>query len=92
MVLTCTWSAITKKRHSPLRTYSMFRKRLAVGFTFCAIVLVVAPMEAKAQCKPFKIVGGGFAPNGIPLLVDGNKAASCDREHSVCDESAFAMD
>jgi len=45
----------------------MFRNRVAAGLTFCALALVLAPNQAEAQCKPFKIIGGGIAPNGLPL-------------------------
>jgi hypothetical protein len=46
---------------------SMYRNRLAAGITFCALALVMTPTTAEAQVKPFNIVGGGFAPMGLPL-------------------------
>ncbi|MFI5460602.1 MAG: hypothetical protein ACHRXM_34745 [Isosphaerales bacterium] len=45
----------------------MFRNRLAAGLTFCALALVLAPSQAEAQVKPFNIIGGGIAPQGLPL-------------------------
>ncbi len=45
----------------------MFRKRVAAGITICALALVLAPIQAKAQCESFKIVGAGIGPQGIPL-------------------------
>ncbi|HKI20393.1 MAG TPA: hypothetical protein VKA15_21065 [Isosphaeraceae bacterium] len=45
----------------------MFRNRLAAGLTLCALALVLAPNQAQAQVEPFAIIGGGFAPTGIPL-------------------------
>jgi len=45
----------------------MFRNRLAAGLTVCALALVLAPNQAEAQVKPFKIIGGGIAPMGLPL-------------------------
>ena len=45
----------------------MFLKRLAAGLTVCTLALVLAPSQATAQDGPFKITGGGTAPNGIPL-------------------------
>jgi len=45
----------------------MFHNRLAVGLSLCAVALVLAPNQAQAQVKPFKITGGGTAPDGIPL-------------------------
>jgi len=48
----------------------MFRNRLAAGLTLCALALVLAPNQAQAQVKPFKITGGGTAPDGLPLTLD----------------------
>jgi hypothetical protein len=45
----------------------MFRKALAAGLTLCTLALVLGPKPAEAQVKPFKIVGAGFAPMGLPL-------------------------
>jgi len=45
----------------------MFRKRVAAGLTFCALALILAPIQANAQCNSFKIVGAGIGPQGIPL-------------------------
>jgi hypothetical protein len=45
----------------------MFRNRLAACLTLFALALVLAPNQAQAQTKPFKIAGGGIAPDGIPL-------------------------
>ena len=47
----------------------MFRNRFAVGLTVCALALVLTPDQAQAQTKPFKVTGGGTAPDGIPLFV-----------------------
>jgi hypothetical protein len=45
----------------------MFRNPLIVSFTICTLALALAPNQAEAQVKPFKITGGGIAPMGIPL-------------------------
>ncbi len=48
----------------------MFGNRLAARLTLCALALLLAPNQAEAQVKPFKIAGGGIAPDGIPLPVN----------------------
>jgi hypothetical protein len=45
----------------------MYRNRLAVVLIFCALGSVLMPNEAQAQTRPFKIIGAGVAPDGIPL-------------------------
>jgi hypothetical protein len=45
----------------------MFRKSIVVAFAVCAVALALAPGRAEAQTEPFKIVGGGIAPDGLPL-------------------------
>jgi hypothetical protein len=50
-------------------SHSMIRNRLAVGLTVCALALVLTPDQAQAQTKPFKVSGGGTAPDGIPLFL-----------------------
>jgi hypothetical protein len=48
----------------------MFRNRfVSAGLMFCALALVLAPNQAEAQVKPFKVTGGGTAPDGLPLFV-----------------------
>jgi hypothetical protein len=49
----------------------MFRNRIAASLTFCALALVLAPNRAEAQVKPFKVTGGGNAPDGIPVFPGG---------------------
>jgi hypothetical protein len=46
----------------------MFRNRFAVGLAVCALALVLAPNQAEAQVKPFKVTGGGTAPDGLPVF------------------------
>jgi hypothetical protein len=56
-------------------SHSMFRNRLmAVGLTFCTLAVVLAPSQAQAQTKPFKLTGGGTAPDGIPTFTGGPPA------------------
>jgi hypothetical protein len=47
----------------------MFRNCIAAALSVCALVLVVAPNQAEAQVKPFKVTGRGTAPDGLPLFV-----------------------
>jgi hypothetical protein len=37
-------------------------------------VLVLAPAPAHAQVKPFKVTGGGTAPDGLPIFTGGPAA------------------
>jgi hypothetical protein len=50
----------------------MFRKPIVASLAVCALALTLAQSQAVAQEKPFKIDGGGTAPDGIPL--PGNSA------------------
>ncbi len=45
----------------------MFRKTLAAGLTFCALTLILTPTPVEAQVTPFKIIGAGVGPMGLPL-------------------------
>jgi hypothetical protein len=49
----------------------MLRNRIAVSLTVCALALVLAQSQAQAQVKPFKVTGGGTAPDGIPVFPGG---------------------
>jgi hypothetical protein len=46
----------------------MLRNRLIGTLTVCALFLVLAQNRAEAQVKPFTVVGGGYAPDGIALV------------------------
>ena len=53
----------------------MFRNRLmAVGLTLFTLAVVLAPGRAHAQTKPFKLTGGGTAPDGLPVFIGGPPA------------------
>ena len=49
----------------------MFRSRIAVRLAVGALALVLASNQAQAQVKPFKLTGGGTAPDGIPVFPGG---------------------
>jgi hypothetical protein len=45
----------------------MVRNPFFAALAACAAILALAPNQAKAQATPFRIVGGGIAPHGLPL-------------------------
>jgi hypothetical protein len=45
----------------------MIRNRVLGVFAVCTLALALAPSQAQAQVKPFKIVGSGIGPEGLPL-------------------------
>jgi hypothetical protein len=45
----------------------MFRNRSIVVFSVCTLALALAVNSAEAQEKPFKIIGAGVGPHGLPL-------------------------
>ena len=66
----------------------MFRNRLAAGLNRCVPCPGrMAPKQAEAQVKPFKITGGGTAPDGIPLpVIDGGSGTA---PHSAVGNANF---
>jgi hypothetical protein len=46
----------------------MLGKRFVSTLAICALALVLGQNRAEAQVKPFKISGGGLAPDGIALV------------------------
>ncbi len=45
----------------------MFRNRLVTTLAACSLALVLTQSQAEAQVKPFKIIGAGVGPKGLPL-------------------------
>jgi hypothetical protein len=45
----------------------MFRNRSIAAFIVCTLALALAQNPAEAQDKPFKIIGAGSGPDGLPL-------------------------
>jgi hypothetical protein len=45
----------------------MLRHLRSATLTVCTLALALAQNEAQAQTKGFAIVGGGYAPKGLPL-------------------------
>ena len=45
----------------------MIRKAFLAAFAVCTLVLALGQNQAHAQAKPFKIVGIGIGPDGLPL-------------------------
>jgi hypothetical protein len=52
----------------------MFRKALVAIGVVGMFTLAIVPSQAQAKDKPFKITGGGVAPNGFPLPGGGSSA------------------
>jgi hypothetical protein len=47
----------------------MIRNPLMAAIAVFTLVMALAQSQAEAQVKPFKVTGGGTAPDGIPLFV-----------------------
>jgi hypothetical protein len=45
----------------------MFRRPIVLAFAVCTLALALMQGRAEAQSEPFKITGGGIAPDGLPF-------------------------
>src|SRR3954470_17285195 len=57
----------------------MFRNRIAASLAICALALALAPNQAQAQVKPFKITGAGVS-DALQLPGEGGPVTS---PHSI---------